>query len=1370
MSTAAPAAVLPEEGSASPQHEVTDDRPPSQNDDSTLPVTAEVQPGADADMDPMTSKDADGADGTPSAEVRELSPPVEDDLAPLPKEFDPDAPTPVVTTAPLPDDDLAIRRDPTPEPELAVEATVAEEQAPADAMDVDDADPYAQDASLVAGEEDRAGVLTAITSIQWPAGFEEEEEALNDRPVEEPMNDEQPIIEGPEQAPEEEIARRRSPSPELSPLSPLSELPSEFIEEVAPAPTPAPVAESSKAAQRRSASPGKRSPGDPSVVDLTGAEGGRSKRKGKAPERFGGGSADFGDLDDDFEVGPKGKRIYKKAKGLDGKPIKKEPKSRKRLDQDLGISRDGELPPEKVVPRAKTLTDVKIKEMLKGKDKEVQLAPCIRPRYGRWGKCTQCVSKVGGDSCRFRTYRTFPIDPATAEIQGPGFFESTQWAGEMTPLPQRFNTELTEEHMVRTERTVAAPLLNLVTGEMRHVLKHRPLLRGVDSALHRSVCDFCASTIFGGFFFCKKCGRDYCLECERFFSSSSTELRDSPWALSDAARPRLQRCTREGDEKLPSDVKESRRSHNNVFMHSREDLVPVSRFSAKEIKDNWLALIDFVLEPQDDKFSVEDCLLTLGVQEEETELADAVREYFQSEKSKRPAEAPVPALAAEDVEKFYEASKHLPSVPDPTDLKTHPFIYIDAAKLDNDKFDVLWARGEPMVAYGVEDKFLLDWSPDGFIKRFGSEPCYVLECQTEVVKKMTVGQFFQMFKDPALRELHVQDWPKLAPTPMPSHGAVQLRSGPGSTISGRSRSPSVRALSPVKQVGGANGVNGARYPSDDRSRQTSPVKDAGATSDTSRPRQASPLKNGSEVREASPPKADHTVPHTNGAPKADNTRPHTNGTNEEEGVNGSNQPGKAASAEETKLSDKTDGAEETMLSEAADPEVTHVPKKIKPGIFKLKDWPSTDDFEFAYPDLYNDFNRALPVPDFTRRDGVLNLYSHFPAGPTRPDIGPKMYNAFAAREEAGGMGSTRLHMDVADAVNIMLHASKRDDGTPGCAVWDLYKAEDADTLRLYLKNKFADEAKEKAGKPSFTDPIHAQMFYLDAEMRKELFDKHGVTSFRVYQYPGQAVFIPAGCAHQVCNLADCIKIALDFVSPHNTHRCQQLVRDFRRENFLRAWKDDVLQLYNVMWYAWTNVRETRQRRAQAAAVAASAQAARHAHLASLANGNSAPFTLRAAMSPSRNLLSPAMSSVRDDPAPPSPRERVENEAGSGVGSAGRPSGPSSPAPAPRDGAPDSASTETDMDVDAAAPSPKQILADKLFAAALAREPIAPALDLDPRKRSTPPPLDPSPPRQQPAQPREKAKLVQVIQRGHAPLGLAYDALTRDLGSGADELP
>ena len=119
-----------------------------------------------------------------------------------------------------------------------------------------------------------------------------------------------------------------------------------------------------------------------------------------------------------------------------------------------------------------------------------------------------------------------------------------------------------------------------------------------------------------------------------------------------------------------------------------------------------------------------------------------------------------------------------------------------------------------------------------------------------------------------------------------------------------------------------------------------------------------------------------------------------------------------------------------------------------------------------------------------------------------------MYNAFEGKETAGGQGSyvhlnlldmalmssTRLHMDVADAINIMLYASARPDSQPGCAVWDLFKAEDADTIRQFLKDKFG-------GKVAFTDPIHSQVFYLDSELRKELEEKYGVVSFRVYQYP-----------------------------------------------------------------------------------------------------------------------------------------------------------------------------------------------------------------------------------------------------------------------------
>lgn len=107
----------------------------------------------------------------------------------------------------------------------------------------------------------------------------------------------------------------------------------------------------------------------------------------------------------------------------------------------------------------------------------------------------------------------------------------------------------------------------------------------------------------------------------------------------------------------------------------------------------------------------------------------------------------------------------------------------------------------------------------------------------------------------------------------------------------------------------------------------------------------------------------------------------------------------------------------------------------------------------------------------------------------------------------GAKGSTRLHMDMADAVNIMLYSEKRPDGGEGMAAWDIFRAEDSHKIRRFLRKHF---------KGQFTnDPIHSQTFYLDIHMRRQLFEEFGVCSWRLYQRPGEAVFIPAGCAHQV---------------------------------------------------------------------------------------------------------------------------------------------------------------------------------------------------------------------------------------------------------------
>ena len=55
-------------------------------------------------------------------------------------------------------------------------------------------------------------------------------------------------------------------------------------------------------------------------------------------------------------------------------------------------------------------------------------------------------------------------------------------------------------------------------------------------------------------------------------------------------------------------------------------------------------------------------------------------------------------------------------------------------------------------------------------------------------------------------------------------------------------------------------------------------------------------------------------------------------------------------------------------------------------------------------------------------------------------------------------------------------------------------------------------------------------------------------------------------------MADCMKIAIDFVSPENIDRCEILTMEFREQNQSMQWKEDVLQLRTMMWFAWLSSR------------------------------------------------------------------------------------------------------------------------------------------------------------------------------------------------------
>lgn len=274
-------------------------------------------------------------------------------------------------------------------------------------------------------------------------------------------------------------------------------------------------------------------------------------------------------------------------------------------------------------------------------------------------------------------------------------------------------------------------------------------------------------------------------------------------------------------------------------------------------------------------------------------------------------------------------------------------------------------------------------------------------------------------------------------------------------------------------------------------------------------------------------------------------------------------------------------------------------KRIKddngePMLLKLKDWPPGADFAETLPTRFSDLMKSLPLGDYTKRNGKFNLTSHLPECFVKPDLGPKMYNAYGSAMYPT-KGTTNIHLDISDAVNVMVYVSipkdtgdtdtyineayraideagcdiltrrrvREKDELPG-ALWHIYAPRDADKIRDLL-NKVAIERGEKL-EPNH-DAIHDQSWYLDSELRARLYNEYGVEGYPIAQCLGDAVFIPAGAPHQVRNLHNCIKVAEDFVSPENVSKCLHLTHEFRALSDTHSNHEDKLQIKNIIYHA-----------------------------------------------------------------------------------------------------------------------------------------------------------------------------------------------------------
>ncbi|EGW03670.1 Lysine-specific demethylase 3A [Cricetulus griseus] len=268
-------------------------------------------------------------------------------------------------------------------------------------------------------------------------------------------------------------------------------------------------------------------------------------------------------------------------------------------------------------------------------------------------------------------------------------------------------------------------------------------------------------------------------------------------------------------------------------------------------------------------------------------------------------------------------------------------------------------------------------------------------------------------------------------------------------------------------------------------------------------------------------------------------------------------------------------------------------KEKEPMVLKLKDWPPGEDFRDMMPSRFDDLMANIPLPEYTRRDGKLNLASRLPNYFVRPDLGPKMYNAYGLiTPEDRKYGTTNLHLDVSDAANVMVYVGipkgqceqeeevlrtiqdgDSDELTikrfiegkekPG-ALWHIYAAKDTEKIREFLKKVSEEQGQEN---PADHDPIHDQSWYLDRSLRKRLYQEYGVQGWAIVQFLGDVVFIPAGAPHQVHNLYSCIKVAEDFVSPEHVKHCFWLTQEFRYLSQTHTNHEDKLQVKNVIYHA-----------------------------------------------------------------------------------------------------------------------------------------------------------------------------------------------------------
>lgn len=242
---------------------------------------------------------------------------------------------------------------------------------------------------------------------------------------------------------------------------------------------------------------------------------------------------------------------------------------------------------------------------------------------------------------------------------------------------------------------------------------------------------------------CRLCGREACAEC---FEQVKDLTEDKPGATQ-AEIAALQ-------------ARREKHAHTNPFFlsctrrneHHAKDFSPMSRFCKSELAQAIKDMEALLTEPDPDEVPV------IGAIDPSLQNAQSAPNSgtgtvsngvtVDSSNSEMPVVSTLgeatQVLPASDVgthaqPRLEEILTESPEIP------FHPTITIADSELTEEIFRPLWVKGDPLVVTGLLPKFQVQWTPEYFLQKYNSQSCLILECQSDVNKRVTVGEFFSWF-------------------------------------------------------------------------------------------------------------------------------------------------------------------------------------------------------------------------------------------------------------------------------------------------------------------------------------------------------------------------------------------------------------------------------------------------------------------------------------------------------------------------------------------------------------------------------------------------------------------------------------------------